>query len=221
MYVGNTHLCSSFACCYYVQCFMKETIQLSTHCRWPTISGKARAAQEAWPPSQSPPTSGSKSCIYRNGHRMRTFKRALQNQNLCQQRHQNFTLPKEPALFSQEKGKSLPVHFMCQSDTCQLNQRESRQQQGCAPGSCPGWMPRPPTRGQRPDPAQQRSGPLRPREAPQGAECLILQMRKLTARGRSTPAHGTQHLTTEFTSHLGGGLYLGHTQTWAPVLSDV
>ena len=119
MYVGNTHLCSSFACYYYVLCFTKETIQPSTHCRWPTISGKASAAQEAWPPSQSPPQWKQKLYLQK-WTPDEDIKRALQNQNLCQQRHQNFTLPKEPALFSQEKGKSLPVHFMCQSDTCQL-----------------------------------------------------------------------------------------------------
>ena len=93
-------------------CFTKETIQPSTHCRWPTISRKASAVQEAWPPTQSPSR-------WKQSKPDEAIKRVLQNQNLCQQRHQNFTLPKEPALFSQEKGKSLPVHFMCQSDTCQ------------------------------------------------------------------------------------------------------
>lgn len=54
---------------------------------------------------------------------MRTLcRRALQSQNLCEQRHKNFQFPEEPAQFSQEKGKS-PPHFTCQSDTCWSTQR--------------------------------------------------------------------------------------------------
>ena len=57
--------------------------------------------------------------------------------------------------------------------------------------------------------------------AHQGADRLILQMRKLRAKGRFTPAHGTRqpdgkvYLPFRCVSHL------GHRQTWAPVLSDV
>lgn len=54
---------------------------------------------------------------------MRTLRRrALQSQNLCEQRHENFLFSEEPAQFSQEKGKS-PPYFTCQSDTCQSTQR--------------------------------------------------------------------------------------------------
>ena len=127
---------------------MAHTLQVANNLR-----EKAGAAQQAWPSTQRPPRWERKLYLPKWD---KNVTRAAQNQNLCQQRQHNF-LKSLPSL-ARKKGPR--VHLTRQSDTCRST-TGSQWQQGCDPGSCPGWTPRPPPRGQRHDSTQQHARPHR------------------------------------------------------------
>lgn len=141
-------------CCLLLSCVvfyerdytLAHTLQVANNLR-----GKASAAQEAWPPTQRPPRWERKLYLPKWD---KNVTRAAQNQNLCQQRQHNF--PKSLPSLAGKKGPL--VHFTCQPDTCRSTTGSERQQ-GCDPGSCPGWTPRPPPRGQQHDSTQQHARP--------------------------------------------------------------
>lgn len=141
-------------CCLLLSCVvfyerdytLAHTLQVANNLR-----GKASAAQEAWPPTQRPPRWERKLYLPKWD---KNVTRAAQNQNLCQQRQHNF--PKSLPSLAGKKGPL--VHFTCQPDTCRSTTGSERQQ-GCDPGSCPGWTPRPPPEGSSMTPPSSTPGP--------------------------------------------------------------
>ena len=166
---------------------MKETIQWRIHCSCPTTSGEkpVQLRRPGHRPSGLP--SGSESCIYRNVRGIRMSQELHKPELLPAKTPQ---LPEEPAQFSQEKRTitpsiphvpigHLPVNHGLTVAARMRFWQLSRLDTTPSPQRAAAWC----------HPAALQAPQLG--SAHQGADRLILQMRKLRAKGWFTPAHGT------------------------------